>query len=121
MKSFVDLVSGPIDIGSVFESDGNSAESEATDGTNFVDFRHAAHGVLDWESNKLFDFDWAERRRVGQDLDLDVRKVRDRIERNRRGCDKPHAENQQREQDNDKPVLQRPADDWFNHDGSIDL
>ena len=81
LQALHDELAGEVDVGAIFEGDGDLREPELRDGTHLLEAGQPGDGLLDREGDLLLDLEGRERRRGGVDLDLDRRRVGKRIDR----------------------------------------
>ena len=115
LQSLVDLIPGPIDVGSIMKSDRHGAQAESANRSNLVDVGDPTHRIFNRECDELLDFFGSQSWRICQHLDLDIRQVWNRIERNLSRSDQAHSQDQQRSDQNDESIVQGPMDDTLNH------
>ena len=91
LQSLVDLIPGPINVGSIMKGDRHGAQAESANRSDLVDVGDTTHRIFNREGDELFDFFGAQSWRVCQHLDLDIRQIWNRIERNLSRSDKTHC------------------------------
>ncbi len=104
-QSLAYYIACPVDIRPVVKGNSYCAESETTDGADFINIRNAAHGILHWERNELFHLNRSEGRRIGQDLYLHVGKIGHCVQRNCGGCEATQAKRNNGQQHDDETIV----------------
>ncbi|OQC39631.1 MAG: hypothetical protein BWX64_01605 [Acidobacteria bacterium ADurb.Bin051] len=110
-------LAGPVDVGPLVEDDGDDREPEAGERADLLDPRQAAHRRLHREGDEPLHLLRREPGAVGEDLHLDVRDVRHRVDRQvEQGVDAEAGE-EEPERHHQQAVVEREVDEAADHRG----
>ena len=114
-EAFRDHLPCEVEVGAFGEDQRDERQRRPVQRAHLDQTRQAGHGHLDRDGDGPFHFLGRTAQGFGRDLDLDVRDVREGIDR--KLADGPEAERQQDagSDDDDDALLQRAADDRLDH------
>ncbi len=110
-----------VNVGLLFKDDSDYRNSEFGNATNLFDLRQAAHHPFNRVGDETFNFHRRQRTGFGDDGDLDIRHVRNGIDRQVEGTVDTGNGHQNRRDDDDEAISQTKFDDFLQHDFSPPL
>ncbi len=109
-QTFHDELAREINIGSVFKDDRDHGKAELGKRAHVGRVRQSRTGLLDRVSHQLFHFERRERRRLGNDGDLDIGHVGKGVDGKSQQGSNTRADEKNGEENDDEAVGQREID-----------